>query len=53
MPTNHEQELIKAQIQAYENMIRQHEQQIAKLYRQLDIERCCFDKIKTRLPVIK
>jgi len=46
MLTEHELKLVKEQIQAYENMIRQHEQQIAKLRRKMNIERCCFDKPK-------
>jgi arylsulfatase A-like enzyme len=51
--TEHEQKLFNEQIQAYQNMIKYFEQQIAKLAAKLPQERCCFENNRKRLPVIK
>ena len=53
MLTEQEENLVKEQIEAYENMIQYYERQVNKLYKKMNIERCCFDKTKTRLPIAK
>jgi hypothetical protein len=53
MLTEHEEKLTKEQIEAYENMVQYCERQISKLYKTLNIERCCFHNKRTRLPIAK